>query len=265
MSTPHEQVAGLLARLDKTLNKNKGKNKKDWKAINEARNKIMFKPKEGKNEIMFLTPAFGQDPFTEWGFHNNLQETSYYSVPCDLFNSNTPCIVCETVEELKKDWDTNKLLWSPIEQKLEYYAPLINLETAATIAEGPKWMRVSKTIMNQLVEWLKNLEEDELPFYDAVKPSRVLINYDKKELPQSQYKLERKDLKHKFSEDQIAEWAGAVIPISEYILPKSQDEIKKIVDDYFKRVYDAVADSQNGDTVTAPAPDAVTSKLSKLK
>lgn len=276
-NSAHEQVSSLLARLDKSLNKNRGKNKKDWKAINEARQRVMFKPKEGKNQLLFLTPSFGQDPFTEWGFHNNLQETSYYSVQCDAFNNNGKCVVCDTVESLKsEDFTGNKSLWAPIEQKIEYYAPLINLETAATIAEGPKWMRISKTIMNQFVEWLKNMEEGEFPFYDAINPSRVLLTYNKNEMPMSQYKLEQKPLTQKFTAEQIAEWSESILPIAEYIVPKSQEEITKIVEDYFKRVYETVENSlENGEAdeaeeVVETPPTALVlpntaGKLSKLK
>lgn len=264
----NKDVSSLLAKLDSSLNRKKGAGKKDWAAINEARKKAFFKPQQGKNQILVLTPTGSSDPFTIWGYHNNLQEVSYYSVPCDNFNKGEECVICNVVESLKKEnWEGNKHLWMPIEQKTEYYAPIINLETSATIAEGVKWMRVSKTIMNQMVESLKNLEEGEVPFFDAENPQRIIINYDKNQSPSAQYTLQFKELKGAVSAQQIADNAGIVTPVSEYINSKSQEEIKKLVEEYFNRIAEVVEESIEGNKaeIEEKAAVQVESKLSRLK
>jgi hypothetical protein len=266
MST--NSVSSLLAKLDSSLNRKKGAGKKDWAALNEARKKAFYKPQQGKNQILVLTPAGASDPFTIWGYHNNLQEVSYYSVPCDNFNKNEDCVICNVVESLKKEnWEGNKHLWMPIEQKTEYYAPIINLESAATIAEGAKWMRISKTIMNQMVESLKNLEEGEFPFFDAENPQRIIINYDKNQSPSAQYTLQFKELKGAVTAQQIADYAGNITPVGEYIISKSQDEVKKLVDEYFTRIAEVVEESIEGnkEAIEEKAAAQVESKLSRLK
>lgn len=235
------QVSALLERLDNAIGrKNKvgnGGGKKDWAAINAARKAAFWKPKEGKNTILVLTPTFGSDPFTFWGFHKGLQEVDYYSVPCDHYNKAEDCLVCNIVKGLKEDgWEANKHLWMPIEQKTETYAPIIDFTTPASIAEGPKWFRISKTIMDQIINNIKNLEDGELPFYDETAPQRLIINYDKNTLPAQMYNVELKPLKEIPSAEQFAEWKSKINPVGDYIFSKSQEEIKKIVDEYFVRV-----------------------------
>lgn len=267
MSTTNS-VSSLLAKLDSTLNRKKGAGKKDWAAINEERKRAFFKPVQGQNKILVITPEGQADPFTIWGFHQNLQEVSYYAVPCDKFNKDEDCVICNVVESLKKEgWEENKHLWMPIEQKTEYYAPIINLDSAATIAEGPKWMRISKTVMNQMVDSLKSLEEGEVPFFDAQNPQRLILNYDKNQIPQAQYSLQFKDLKGAVTADQIAEFASKIKPVGDYIFSKSQDEIKKLVDEYFTRIAEVVDESieSNKAQIEDKAAAAVESKLSRLK
>ncbi len=262
------QVASLLAKLDTGLNKKKGAGKKDWAAINEARKKAFWKPKDGKNEILVFTPSFSTDPFMFWGFHKNLQEVDYYSIPCDHYNKQESCLVCEVYESLKsEDWEGNKHLWMPIEQKTETYVPMIDLTSPATIAEGPRWFRVSKTIMNVMVESLRNLEDGEVPFFDQTTPQRVIINYDKNQAPATQYSVSFKPLKNVPTAEQYAEWAEKIQPVSEFIYSKSQDEVKKLVDEYFARVAEALDNSMD-EAPAQPADeaeDAPASKLSKLK
>lgn len=255
MQDQNNQVANLLAKLDKTLNRNQGK-KVDWKELNEARKKAFFKPSPGKNQIMIITPEFSNEPFMSWGYHNNLQETSYYSVPCDAHNKNESCLICDVVNSLKKqDFMGNKPLWSPIEQKIEHYAAVVNLESAETMKEGPKWMRVSRTVLTPMMEWLSNLEEGEYPFYDMEHLERIILNYDKSQLPAMQYKLEKKPLtaSQKVSADQLAEWAGIVKPVGEFIYSKKQDEVQKIIDEYFLRMADTL-DSSKAPEATEEIP-----------
>ena len=91
MSTENNstQVSALLSRLEGAMGKKQpGGGKKDWAAINAAKKAAFWKPKEGKNTILVLTPSFGEDPFTFWGFHKGLQEVDYWSTPCDHYNKD---------------------------------------------------------------------------------------------------------------------------------------------------------------------------------
>lgn len=260
-----DQVSGLLARLDSSMNKKKAGGKKDWAAINEARKKAFYKIKEGKNELLVFTPAFGEDPFTFWGFHRGLQEVDYWSIPCDKKNKNETCLVCDVVESLKtEDWKGNQHLWMPIEDKTETYVPVIDLTSAATQAEGPKWWRVSKTVLNSMVDSLKNLEDGEVSFFDTTAPQRVIVNYDKNQPPATQYSVSFKALKTIPTPEQYAEWASAVQPVGEYVFSKSQDEVKKLVDEYFARMAELLDETTTPEAETSEAP-AAESKLSKLK
>jgi hypothetical protein len=254
------ELSEVLRRLDETLGKKKQAGKQDWAAAKKA----FWKPKVGKNQIIVLTPAFAADPFTFWGYHKGLQEVDYYSVPCDKMNKNDSCVICDVVEQLKaENWEGNKHLWMPIEQKIDTYAPIIDVSSADSIAEGPKWFRISKTIMNQFVESIKNLEEGEYPFFDAENPQRILINYDKEQSPATQYSISFKDMKDKDVISRIQEWSNLVKPVDEFIFSKTQDANKKLVEEYFARMAEILDDSmeKNSDEIA----DRAESKLNKAK
>jgi hypothetical protein len=261
-----KNVESLLSRLDSALGKNKAKNRVDFKELAELKKKSILKLEPGKNNIVFITPEGAEDPFTFWGFHNSLQEVAYYSVPCDQFNKNEDCMVCKVIEDLKaENHEGNKHIWYPIRQQTEYYAPVINVESDKTIADGIKWLRLSKSIMSQLTEWLRNLEKDELPFFSDDEPQKIIVTYNKGAAPMEQYKLDKKNYKG-FAEQQLADWRGSLKPIGDFILSKSQTEITKIVDAYFERIANEVANSTPASDEDVKAAEEVASgKLSFLK
>ena len=266
-----KDMGSLLNRLDSALGKKKSAGKIDFKELDELKKKSFLKLSVGKTNLVFITPKNAEDPFVFRGFHNNLQEISYYSVPCDLFNKNEACTVCKVVDDLKAEsYDTNKHLWFPIRQQIEYYAPVVVVDTEATIGEGIKWLKLSKTVMSQLTEWLRNLEKEELPFYSDEEATKVIVNYDKLAAPMEQYKLDKKSYKG-FTEQQLAGWRESLRPVSDFIFSKSQADITKIVDGYFERVSKEVepqSDSEETQTETnqdKKVEAKTESKLSFLK
>jgi hypothetical protein len=263
-----KDMGSLLNKLDTALGKKKSGGKIDFKALDELKKKSFLKLKEGKNNLVFITPEGAEDPFTFRGYHAGLQEVAYYSVPCDHFNKNEDCTVCKVVDDLKaENYDGNKHLWYPIRQQTEYYAPVIVVDSEATIAEGVKWLKLSKTVMTQLTEWLRNLEKDELPFFSDEESTKVIITYDKKAAPMEQYKLDKKSYKG-FDAQQLIQWRESLKPVSDFIFSKSQTEITKIVDGYFARVSKEVENQDaddSGNEVEAQQVEKASSKLSFLK
>lgn len=256
-----KDVQSLLQRLDSALGKKKpGQGGKiDYKELASLKAKLFLKLKEGRNSIVFITPEGAEDPFVFSGFHSGLQETAYWSVPCDKFNKEEECLVCKVVDDLKaENFEGNKGIWLPIRQQTEYYAPVIVVDSEATIEEGVKWLRLSKTIMTQLTEWLRNLEKDEQPFYSDDEPQKVIINYDKKASPMEQYKLDKKNYKS-FKEEKVAAWRAELKPVSDFIISKSLTELTKIVDQYFLRIASEVA------TPEEQEPATLESKLNSIK
>lgn len=234
-------ISSLMQRLDKTLNKHKSKNNVSYKDLKEVREKSMLKLKQGKNSIAFLKAPGQQDPFIEWGFHQGLQEISWHSVPCDGFNKNEECIVCNVVDSLKaEDFVKNRHIWAPIEQKIDHYAPVINMESAETIAEGPKWLRLPKSVMMVILDWLGNLEEDESEFYSEDEPQKIIITYDKSEVPAKQYTLDKKSMKA-FATTDLKKWQEEIQPVNTFFISKKEEELKKIVDEYFSRIEETVS------------------------
>jgi hypothetical protein len=261
------KIESLLGKLDSALGKKKATTggRIDYKALAAEKAKRFLKLKEGKNNIVFVCPEGSEDPFQFWGYHNNLQEVSYYSVPCDLFNKNEECLICKVVEDLKKEnYEGNKHIWFPIRQQIEYYAPVVNVESQATIDEGMKWLRVSKSVMTQMTEWLRNLEKDEKEFYSDDEPQKVIITYDKSVSPTEQYKLDKKNFKG-FSEQQLADWRGNMKPVSDFILSKGQNEVKKIVDAYFEKIANEVSETLAKKDDSEAQEEVAAGKLSFLK
>lgn len=258
-----QDVAAILAKLDSSLNNKKGKGNVDYAKQNAERKAAIWKPKPGKSQILFFTPDFSGEPFSFWGYHQGLQEVDYYSVPCDGKNKDEECLICNVVAELKStDWAGNKHLWAPIEQKIDTYAPIIDLTSKETIAEGPKWFRVPKTVMTQLIDNLGNLEFDngELPFYDTTQPQRILLNYDKDQSPATQYSVQFKELKDVPTPEQYAIWSAAIKPVSEYMFQKANNN-KQLIDEYFLRV----AEKLDSTMEDSDSSDVAETKLSKLK
>jgi hypothetical protein len=266
-------IEKILNRLDNALGNNKKKNKVDFKEMNEARKKAFFKLEPGKNTLAFLVPKDAEDPFTFWGFHNGLQETPWFSTPCNLYNKQEDCLICSVVDDLKREnFEGNKHLWNPIRQQIEKYAPVINLKSEATIAEGPKWFKVSNTAFNQMIQWIRNLEKDEEAFFSHEEPQKVIITYTKDVEPAKQHVLDKKNMVA-FSDQQIADWLGELKPVQDFFQPKSQDQIKRIVDEYFERIANEVSDnlaekpetSDNTSTITITSEIPKESRLSSLK
>jgi hypothetical protein len=243
MSTA-KNVSGLLNRLNSSLkpygDKTGGAGGKNFKA---EREKAILKFKSGNNYLVFFTPTGAEDPFKEWGFHAGLQEVSYYTVPCDKFNKGEECIVCNVVDSLKKqDFKGNMHVWKPIEQQVEYYGLVVNAESAESLAQGPKWVKLAKSIMLSMVAWLNNLEKGEAPFYDIEEPMKVIVTYNPEEIPQKKYSLDKKNIKP-FSADQIQSWLDSIPSIDSLIYSKQATDLKKMVDEYFERIENEVATS----------------------
>ena len=271
MQNEVSQVANVLAKLNKVLKKG-GNGNRDFKAIAEAKKKDFWKPKPGKNTVLMFSKNGQDDPFTFWGSHKNLQETDYWTVPCDEYNAGANCTICEIVKSLQaEDRDGNKHLWKPIEQFTETYVNIIDYSSAGTINEGAKWWRISKTILEQMSNSIINLDEGELPFYDMNEPKRLILTYNKDAVPASQYAIEFKPLKEIPTEEQYNLWSSQIKPIADYFPSKTESELKVMSEGYFDRqaklIDDSEDESESGDetTNTTPVETPAQSKLAKFK
>jgi len=260
MSNENKQVLNVLSRLNKSLKKptagaNQNSNFVDYKALNEERKKAFTKCAPGKTSFIFLTPEGADDPFSEWATHAGLLEQPFWTIDCNHHNKGETCLICSVIEDLRQsDKEKHKPIYNPINKKIDIYAPVINVENEKTIAEGPKWLKISKTVVDQITVWLENLEGDEQPFYSEENPQKVIISYDDKNpVPKDKYKVDKKNAKP-FSEEQLAEWKAQIKPLSYYMnsFVRSQDDIKKIVDSYLERTLDKLDSEENANV----EPDA---------
>ncbi len=188
-----------------------------------------FKAKKGKNNLLFLTTEQTGDPFLEWGFHKNLMDPAWKGLPCSKYNKNETCLVCNVIEDLKKEnWKGNFPLWKPIEQKIEFYSPVIDLDD---VAAGLQWYRYGKSVLSQMQNWLINLEEDETPFYDLEAPEKIIVSYDPDADPALMYKLDKKALKT--LPENIEELMKEIKPLAEVItFEKTPEEIAELLQNY---------------------------------
>jgi len=192
-----------------------------------------WKAKHGKNNLIVLPSPETGDPFLTWGEHKNLQDVSWKTVPCDKQNKNTECIVCQVIDDLKKqNWKGNFSIWKPIEQSVRYFSPVIDLDD---LDAGIQWWGYGKSVLGQFENWLLNLEGDETPFYDLSAPEKVVVNYDKDADPALKYKLEHKPLKN-FPEG-LEEMAKGIKPLVEiFTFRKTKDELAELLETYMTKI-----------------------------
>jgi len=188
-----------------------------------------FKAKKGKNNLLFLSTEQTGDPFLEWALHKNLMDPAWKGLPCNKYNKNEECLVCKVIEDLKKEnWKGNFPLWKPIEQKIEFYSPIVDLDD---LTAGLQWFRYGKSVLSQMQNWLINLEEDETPFYDLENPEKVIVTYDPDADPALMYKLDKKSLKT--LPENIEELMKEIKPLSEILTyEKTVEETATLLQDY---------------------------------
>lgn len=220
-----------------------------------------YKAKPGKNNVLVLPSPTTGDPFFEWGTHKNLLDVSYKDIACNKHNKGEECVICQVVEDLKKqNWKGNYEIWKPLELKVRYFSPVIDLDD---IDAGVKWWGYGKTVLTQFENWLMNLEGDETPFYDIENPEKVIVSYNPDGAPTEMYKLDKKSLKP-FAKEMHDKWSLDIKPLNEvmtYEMP--QEKIVKALEDYMEKVKDQVASATTEDEDTiAPAK---ASKLDALK
>jgi len=236
--------------------------------LNAANNKTAggtnkyFKAKAGRNNLIVLPTPQTNDPFLVWGTHKNLLEVSYKDIACDKHNKGAECLICQVVDDLKKqNWKGNFNIWKPIELKIRYFSPVIDLDD---VEAGIQWWGYGKTVLSQFENWLLNLEEDETAFFDIAQPEKVIVSYDPSAAPTEMYKLDKKAAKP-FTEEQNTAWADLIKPLTEvftYEMP--QDKIVEHLEEYMDKVKEQL-ESTNTDDAEEEAPKAAApKKVSKL-
>lgn len=219
-----------------------------------------YKPKPGKNNVLVLpTPQTG-DPFFEWGTHKNLLDVSYKDIACNKHNKGEECVICQVVEDLKKqNWKGNFEIWKPLELKVRYFSPVVDLDD---IDAGIKWWGYGKSVLSQFENWLMNLEGEETPFYDTNSPEKVIVAYNPEGAPAEMYKLDKKTVKA-FGKELNDKWALDIKPLNEVMtFEMPQEKVVKALEDYMDKVKDQVAAVTTDEEETPPVKN---SKLESLK
>lgn len=222
-----------------------------------------FKAKPGKNNLLVLPTPFTEDPFLEWGTHKNLLDVSYKDVACVKHNKGEECVICQVVDDLKKqNWKGNYNLWKPLELKIRYYSPVINLDE---VEAGIQYWGYGKSVLSQFENWLLNLEEDEKPFYTTAQPEKIVVTYNPEGAPTEMYKLDKKLLSKAYSTSQNEEWAEQIKPLKEvmtYEMP--QEKVLEALEKYMETRKDEI-DATNVEATTSETPEPKVSKLEGLK
>lgn len=255
MTKPVNDLQATLARLARM-------NASNTKA--EKQTAKFFKPKPGKNSLLILPTPFTGDPFNEWGTHRNLLDEPWKDVACPKYNKGGECVICSVVEDLKaKDWKGNFNIWRPLELRVRYFSPVIDLEN---VGEGVQWWGYGKSVLKQFETWLLNLEEGELPFYSLDQPEKIILNYDKNADPVSMYKLDKKLLPKPFSVSQNETWMEQIKPLTEvltYEMPP--DELMKALEQYLERVGNDVEAAKTDEETEEPLTIIRKGKLDSLR
>lgn len=265
-TTPQSDLRSTIERLNKMNSKNKGKNSTTTTTKSTIK---YFKAKPGKNNVILLPTTETGDPFLEWGTHKNLLGESWKDIACAKHNKGQECLVCQVVDDLKaQNWKGNFNIWKPLETKIRYYSPVIDLDN---IAEGLQWWNYGKSVLTQFETWLLNLEGDEKPFYNVDTPEKIIITYNKDAAPMDQYKLDKKTLKP-FATSQVEEWSSGIKPLKELLTYETpQDRLLQLLDSYMERVKgqvdatDAEASGEEKEAGEKQVAKPVKKRLDELK
>lgn len=255
MSTSNN-LSATLARINKMKNERQTGPKTDKPVVN------FFKAKAGRSNVLLLPQSLTGDPFMEWGTHKNLLEPAYKDVTCLKHNFGEHCLVCEVVDDLKKqNFKGNMHIWKPLELKIRYFSPVIDLDD---LDKGVQYWSYGKTVLSQFENWLLNLEEAETEFYNPESPEKIIVNYNPNASAADMYKLDKKTTKA-FSKSQVQQWQEVIKPLTEVFTFKPQDEeTTLLIDKFMERIQNEIVDnaahSSDGNT-DAITPDT----LSKLK
>lgn len=253
-----QNLSSTLARLNKMKNE-----RSVTKTANGDKPVVnFFKAKEGRSNILLLPQLLTGDPFMEWGTHKNLLEPAFKDVTCVKHNFGEHCLVCEVVEDLKKqNWKGNMHIWKPLELKVRYFSPVIDLDD---VDKGIQYWSYGKSVLSQFENWLLNLEEGETEFYNPESPEKIIVNYNSKAAAADMYKLDKKTVKP-FSKSQVEQWQAVVKPLTEVFSFKPQDEyITGLLDKFMERIQAELVDNSAHATdegTAAITPDT----LSKLR
>lgn len=200
----------------------------------KSANAKYFQCKEGKNNVLVL-PISGDPeahPFAEWWVHKGLVDPAkpWIAIACDKNNEGGECVICDMVQTLKdKNFKGNEEIWKPLEAVKEMYSPVIDLDDIDT---GVQWWSYGKSISGQLEMWLRNLEDEEKPFYDPTAPQKLIVTYAKANAPKDKYKLDKKNLKP-IDPATYVEWFEKIKPIEQVRNnKKTADEKEEILGNY---------------------------------
>jgi hypothetical protein len=249
-------LSDTLKRLSQMTSRNQPKKGNDGQKQNK-----FFKAKPGKNNLLILPTPFTGDPFLEWAGHQNLLEVNFHTIPCNKINKDLDCIVCDTVDQLRADnWKGNFPIWKPLEAKISFYSPIINLDS---LEDGVQWWRYGSTVLNTFTTWLQDLEGDELPFYDINRLEKIIVTYDKDADAAKMYSVNKKEAKKDkdYDPSKIKGWVESIQPLAE-VLPSgpSNEEIASLLEVYIDK---KVAELE-GAVPQAPAEEISVSTKNKL-
>ncbi len=230
-----------------------------------------YKPKDKKkNNLLVLNFPNSNDPFAFYHQHANLL-TEGKTIPCKEGNLEEKCIICEVVKELKADdWRGNLPIWKPIEAKIRYYSPVVDLDD---LESGVQYWGYGASVMNQFEGWLSNLEDDEKEFYNPEDPKKVIVDYDKSKDAANMYRLDKKDLKN-ITKEQIENWQKEVqlfTEVTKYFYKTEEEEeilVQKYLDQAKSKLSEApeteTADEENEEEDNSTSNSA-SSRLNQLK
>ena len=267
MAEKSEALKRTLERLSKMSKQNQ----------NSGSGMKFYKVKKGKNNLIILPTPQTEDPFLEWGVHKNLLDVAWKDVPCNKYNKNEECLVCQVIEDLQKDnWKGNFPIWKPIEKKIRYFSPIVDLDD---IKLGVQWWGYGKSVLSQLENWMTNLEDEETPFYELESIEKVIVSYDPDADPSLMYKLDKKNLPANLvTMEQLEVWVASVKPLVELMtFELSGEKLAEALDDYTQAIQKKLEEEAANPTETTEEPTGEeapkeekkeatkTSKLSTLK
>lgn len=211
---------------------------KGEKMIDLEKLKEMLEGKKGKKEflrlkkgehVLRIVPTEDKTPIKEVWLHYNIARQSFL---CPKRNFNESCPVCEFASSLwRENSNDSKELAKKMFVQQKYFSPVVVREK---MDEGVKWWGYSKTLFEYLGKLFLNPEYGDLS--DPTSGTDLVATVSQpegKKFPSTTVTPKRKSSKLCEDSKQLKELLANVPDLMSLLDRKTEEEIKKLLDQHF--------------------------------
>lgn len=223
----------------------------------------MFKPAEGKNELVIVAAQGEKNPFMQWTVIAGLKPVAFHTISSQsnfVDSEGEPLVdpIEEFHAELKTDFNANLPIIKHLQINQQTVIAVLDLKN---IEKGIQYWRAPKALTDEVVKFFENLEEDEDEegkgeFWniDGTNFQKIIVEYSKNAIPASKkYSVSLKTLNAKIIDtfkERYKELVPSLKPITAVMAGStvSMDESKRLLEAFKVRIAEGEFDKVDEDT-----------------